>query len=232
MESLFTALSDAMAGSYFTALAASFIWGVLSILLSPCHLTSIPLVIGFLSSQQERKPWRDATLSLVFAAGILATIAIIGIITAALGRLMGDIGIYGKYAVAGVFFIFGLYLMDVIRLPGTGVALRPPKFQSPYLSALMLGLVFGTALGPCTFAFMAPVFGAVFQLSDANIVAAALLLLAFGLGHAGVIALAGGLTTRVQAYLAWTNRSRAVLWTKRVAGFLVVLGGVYAIYSA
>ncbi len=232
MESLFTALSDAMYGGYTLALAASFAWGVLSILLSPCHLSSIPLVIGFLSSQQEQKPWRGTFLSLVFAVGILATIAVIGVVTAALGRLMGDIGTYGKYAVAAVFFIFGLYLMDLIRLPGTGLALRPLKLQSPYLSALTLGLVFGTALGPCTFAFMAPVLGVVFQLSDTNVMAAAALLLAFGVGHAGVIAVAGGLTSRIQAYLEWTNRSTAVMWTKRVAGFFVVLGGVYAIYVA
>jgi len=52
---------------------------------------------------------------------------------------------------------------------------------------------------------------------------------AFGLGHAGVIAATGGVTSRVQAYLDWTNRSQAITWIKRVAGFLVVLAGFYAI---
>ena len=96
-------------------------------------------------------------------------------------------------------------------------------------SALVLGLVFGLALGPCTFAFMAPVLGVVFRMSTTDLVAAGGLLIAFGLGHCSVIVAAGGLVSRVQAYLAWTNRSNVVLWTKRVAGALVILAGVYSI---
>ena len=229
---LFTTLTDAMSGSLTIALLASFGWGVLSILLSPCHLSSIPLIIGFLTARGEKKGSRGLLLSFVFAVGILVTIAVIGVITAALGRIMGDVGPYGKYVVAAIFFIVGLYLMDLIRLPDTGVALRPLQLRSPYLSALTLGLVFGIALGPCTFAFMAPVLGLVFQMSDTNTVGAGALLLSFALGHTGVIVTAGGLASRVQAYLDWTNRSNVVLWTKRVAGFLVVLGGVYAIYTS
>jgi cytochrome c-type biogenesis protein len=232
MDQLFTTLTEAMYGSFTLAAFASFVWGILSILLSPCHLSSIPLVIGFLTAQGEKNASRGFGLSAVFALGILATIAIIGVITAALGRIMGDVGPYGKCGVAALFFIVGLYLMDLIRLPDTGVTLRPRRLRSPYLSALTLGLVFGIALGPCTFAFMAPVLGVVLQMSDTNPAEAGALLLAFGMGHAGVIAAAGGLTSRVQAYLDWTNRSTAVLWTKRVAGSLVVLGGVYAIYAS
>jgi cytochrome c-type biogenesis protein len=99
-------------------------------------------------------------------------------------------------------------------------------------SAFVLGLIFGIALGPCTFAFMAPVLGVVFQLSDTAPALAALLLLAFGIGHCSVIVAAGGLASRVQAYLDWTNRSNVVLWIKRSAGVLVVLGGVYYFYTA
>ena len=232
MDWLFTALTDAMSGGLLIALLASFAWGVLSILLSPCHLSSIPLVIGFLAARGEKKGSRGLLLAFVFAVGILVTIGVVGAITAALGRIMGDVGPYGKYAVAVIFFVVGLYLMDVIRLPETGIVLRPLQLRSPYLSALILGLVFGIALGPCTFAFMAPVLGVVFQLSDTNAPGAGALLLSFGLGHAGVIAATGGVTSRVQAYLDWTNRSRATLWIKRTAGFLVVLGGVYAIYAS
>ena len=232
MESLFTTLTDAMNGGLMLAVLASFCWGVLSILLSPCHLSSIPLIIGFLTAQGEKKGSRGILLSFVFAVGILVTIAVIGAFTAALGRIMGDVGQYGKYAVAVIFFIVGIYLMDLIRLPDVGVALRPLHLRSPFLSALSLGLVFGVALGPCTFAFMAPVLGVVFQMSDTNVLGAGALLLSFGLGHAGVIAATGGLASRAQAYLDWTNGSSAILWTKRIAGLLVILGGVYAVCTS
>jgi cytochrome c-type biogenesis protein len=232
MESLFTTLTEAMYGSLSLAMLASFLWGVLSILLSPCHLSSIPLIIGFLTSKSEKKTSRGILLAFVFAVGILLTIAIIGIFTAALGRIMGDVGTYGKYAVAVIFIIVGLYLMDIIRLPDTGVKLQPFGTKSVFLSAFGLGLIFGIALGPCTFAFMAPVLGVVFQLSSTNMIAAGTLLLSFGLGHCSVIIAAGGLTSRIQSYLNWTNRSNAVLWTKRIAGFLVILGGIYTLYTS
>ena len=228
MESLFTTLTEALYGSFGVALVASFAWGVASILLSPCHLSSIPLIIGFLTAKSEKKTSRGFLLAFVFAVGILLTIAVIGLVTAALGRIMGDVGAYGKYAIAVIFFIVGLYLMDIIHLPESGVNLRPLQSGTAFWSAFVLGLIFGIALGPCTFAFLAPVLGVVFQLSDTNVIAAGGLLLAFGLGHCSVIVAAGGLTSRVQAYLDWTNRSRTVLWTKRTAVLLVIAGGVYA----
>jgi cytochrome c-type biogenesis protein len=79
---------------------------------------------------------------------------------------------------------------------------------------------------------MAPVLGVVFQMSSTNVIAGGTLLLAFGLGHCGVIVAAGGLASRIQSYLDWTNRSNAVLWTKRIAGFLVILGGIYTLYTS
>ena len=121
MESLFTSLTEALYGNIALALLASFAWGILSILLSPCHLSSIPLIIGFLTAQGEKKTSRGFLLAFIFAVGIFFTIIVIGIITAALGRIMGDVGPYGKYAIVVVFIIVGLYLMDIIRLPDTGV---------------------------------------------------------------------------------------------------------------
>jgi cytochrome c-type biogenesis protein len=231
MDSLFTALSDALNASYSLALLASFCWGIASILLSPCHISSVPLIIGFLTAHGEKRTSRGVLLSFIFAFGILVTIAAVGAVTAALGRMMGDVGPYGKYLIAGVFFVVGLYLLDVIRLPDAGIKLRPFWNRRVILSAFGLGLVFGIALGPCTFAFLAPVLGVVFQMAEKNIIGAGILLLAFGLGHCGVIVLAGGFAARVQTYLDWTNRSSAIVWMKRVSGALLVLGGVYALYT-
>jgi cytochrome c-type biogenesis protein len=232
MDSFLTFLTEALEGSYILAVFASAAWGVASILLSPCHLSSIPLIVGYLSTTKESKPSRAVFLSFVFATGILIMIAIVGAITAAVGRMMGDIGIFGRYAVALVYFATGLSLMDFLRLPESSVQLRPGRIRSMAWSALVLGLLFGLALGPCTFAFMAPVLGVVLRMSTTDLVAAGGLLLAFGLGHCGVIVAAGGLVSRVQAYLDWTNRSNAVLWTRRVAGALVILAGVYSLSTS
>src|SRR3970282_1497626 len=162
IESIFIALYEAMTGSIWLALLASFGWGILSILFSPCHLSSIPLVVGFISSQGKIPISRTFYISLIFSVGILITIAAIGIITASLGRLMGDVGSFGNYLVAGIFFLVGLYLLDIIKLDWNSAGLRKIKVKG-LLAALILGLLFGIALGPCTFAYMAPVLGVVFQ---------------------------------------------------------------------
>jgi cytochrome c-type biogenesis protein len=230
LEGLFTALYEAMMGSAWLAVLASFAWGVLSILLSPCHLSSIPLVVGFISSQGKISVGRTFNISLIFSVGILITIALIGIVTASLGRLMGDIGGVGNYLVAGIFFLVGLYLLDIIKLDWNNAGLKKTK-TTGLLAALILGLLFGLALGPCTFAYMAPVLGIVFQTAQTNYLLAVSFLLAFGIGHCSVIVGAGALTVKVQKYLNWSEGSKTILWVKRICGVLVILGGIYLIYT-
>ncbi len=230
IDTIFISLYDAMNGAVWLALLASFGWGVLSILLSPCHLSSIPLVIGYISSQGKISIGRTFNISLIFSVGILLTIALIGVITALLGRILGDVGIYGNYFVALIFFIVGLYLLDIIKLDWNTAALKKTKSKG-LLAALILGLLFGIALGPCTFAYMAPVLGVVFQTAQTNYFLAVMFLLAFGIGHCAVIVGAGTLAGKVQKYLNWSEDSKTILWIKRVCGILVILGGIYLIYS-
>jgi cytochrome c-type biogenesis protein len=231
IDQLFTNLTTALSGTFLLSLTAAFGWGVLSILLSPCHLSSIPLVIGYISSQGQIEVKRTFNLALTFAVGILITIAVIGLITASLGRLMGDIGIWGNWLVAVIFIIIGLYLMDIIHWDWNKLN-RVNDKQGGLWGAFVLGLIFGIGLGPCTFAFLAPVLGVVFQTATENWWRAVLLISAFGIGHCAVIVLAGSLTNLVQRYLNWTEESKATIYIKRVAGFFVILGGVYFIYSS
>ncbi len=230
-EGIFTSLYEAMTGAVWIAVLSSFAWGILSILLSPCHLSSIPLIVGFISSQGKISIGKTFKISLIFSIGILITISVIGIITASLGRLMGDIGSIGNYLVAGIFFLVGLYLLDVIKLDWDSIGLKQTNAKGLF-AALILGLLFGLALGPCTFAYMAPVLGVVFQTARTNYLLAVIFLLAFGLGHCSVIVGAGTLTGKVQKYLNWTGKSKTILWTKRVCGCLVILGGIYLLYQS
>jgi len=226
IESIFNGLYDMMAGSVWLMLAASLSWGILSILLSPCHLSSIPLLIGFLTSQEKLNTKRSFNISLLFALGILVSISIIGIITASLGRLMGDLGAYGNYFVALIFFIMGLYLLDIIKLDWNRNLLSGFKMNGIF-AAFILGFIFGVALGPCTFAFMAPVLGVVFQTAQESFLLSLLILSAFCLGHCGVIAGAGTLSGKVQTYLNWSSETKIITIIKKICGILVILGGVY-----
>lgn len=226
---MFDFLYEALYENFEYAIMASFAWGILSIVLSPCHLSSIPLVIGFINSQAEVSAKKSFNLSLVFSVGILITIALIGLVTASLGRIMGDVGAVGNYLTAAVFFFVGLFFLDVIDLSRLGLKISGTKHKG-YTAALVLGLLFGIGLGPCTFAFMAPVLGVVFELAQTNLMNAIILMLAFALGHCFVIVLAGTLAGKMQQYLNWSGKSNAIKYVKKVCGVLIILGGCYFIY--
>jgi cytochrome c-type biogenesis protein len=231
MGELFAALTKAVEGAPAVALGASFLWGVLSIVLSPCHLSSIPLIVGFIDEQGRMSTRRAFVISTLFSVGILTTIAAIGGITAAAGRMIGDVGRWGNYAVAVIFFVIGLHLLDVVPMPWSGPGGIRMKRKGG-LAAFVIGLVFGVALGPCTFAYMAPMLGVTLRVAGTSLAYGALLLLAYGVGHCSVIVLAGTFTEIVQRYLNWTERSRGAVVLKRVCGVLVILGGIYLLTTA
>ncbi len=231
MQGLFTALTHSVEGSAAIAIGASILWGILSILLSPCHLASIPLIVGFIDSQGRTSALRAFLISLLFSVGILITIGLIGVITAAAGRMMGDVGRYGNYFVAAIFFLVGLHLLDVIPMPWSGPGSINMKRRGP-VAAFVLGLVFGIALGPCTFAYMAPMLGVTFKLAATNLAYGVLLLLAYGVGHCSVIVFAGTFTEVIQKYLNWNEKSRGTVMLKRCCGALVLIAGLYMVYNA
>ena len=231
MEKLFTGLTHAVEGTPLIAFAAAFLWGILSILLSPCHLASIPLIVGFIDNHGRMSTKRAFLISVLFAAGILITIAAIGAVTAAAGRMMGDVGRWGNYFVAVIFFLVGLHLLGVIPMPFSGPGQVGMKRRGP-LAAFILGLVFGIALGPCTFAYMAPMLGVTFKVASTNLTYGIVLLLAYGAGHCSVIVFAGTFTELVRRYMNWSEKSKAVIIIKRTCGALVLIAGLYLIWKA
>ena len=231
MEKLFTALTQAIEKAPAIALAAAFVWGILSILLSPCHLASIPLVVGFMTGIGNIRARRAFLISSVFAVGIFITIGVVGAVTALLGRLIGDVGNTGNYIVAVIFFLIGLHLLGVIPMPWSGGGRMTPK-RKGLLGALILGLLFGIAVGPCTFAYFMPVLGFAFLSGQTNAVYGTILVLVTAVGHCSVIVGAGTAAGAVQRYLNWTESSKATAVLKKICGVLVILGGLYLIWNA
>jgi cytochrome c-type biogenesis protein len=231
MDSLFSALSRGVEGQVIVAVAAAFAWGLASLLLSPCHLASIPLVVGFVNGQGETTPARGAAIAGLFSLGLFTTIAVVGAATAGAGRVLGDVGPWASYVVAVVFFMVGLSLLDVLPL-GWSVP-DAARFRGRGLPAAFgLGLVFGVALGPCTFAYMAPMLGVTFGVAGTRLAYGLLLIAAYGIGHCSVIVFAGASTSGLARYLRWTRDSRGAVYLRYASGVLVLAGGVYLIYRA
>jgi cytochrome c-type biogenesis protein len=229
---LLTAFGRAFEASAALALPAAFLWGVLSVILSPCHLSSIPLVVAWMSGGDELPSVRRAVvLSASFALGILGSIALIGAVTVAAGRMAGDVGPWATWALAAVFFAVGLNLLGLLPLP-TWSSLPAGASRKGPGGALILGLVFGAALGPCTFAFMAPLLGLAFRAGAGQAAYGLLLVLLYGLGHSAAIVVAGASAQNVQRWLSWKVGARAAVLVRGSAGLAVIAGGIYFLYTA
>jgi cytochrome c-type biogenesis protein len=228
IETLEAALSDAPR----IALTAAFVWGVVSMLLSPCHLASIPLIVGLVDSQEGAMNGRRAFwVSLLFSLGLFIAIALIGLVTAILGRAVGDIGPYKFYLIAIIFFFVGLHMLGVISLRWTKPQASGLQGRGIF-SALVMGTVFGVALGPCTFAFMAPLLAVAFNVSREHVGYGILLLVCYGVGHCSVIVVAGTCTGLVQRYLNWTRATQGAKVVRMVCGVLLLLAGLYMLAMA
>src|SRR5512139_207372 len=93
-------------GGTVLAAAGCFLWGMVSVLFSPCHLASIPLIVGYVGGQREEMAGRRATVyALLFTTGLFITIAAVGIICSLLGRMLGDVGPYWTILV-GIILIW------------------------------------------------------------------------------------------------------------------------------
>ena len=231
IDQLFTSLSRLIEQNAWPAMVAALGWGVLSILLSPCHLASIPLVVAYVNRGQALQLKRAFGLSCLFSFGIFLSILGIGLITAGCGRMLGDIGPWGNYVVAAVFILFGLVLMEVISLPWSGPNITDSAKAGPW-GALLLGLIFGAAVGPCTFAYFAPVLAVVFEKAQVNFIFSSALIVLYSIGHCGVIVLAGTLGARIQVLLNWDQQSHLTRRIRKGIGIVLVLIGFYLVWKA
>jgi len=233
MMDLFVSLTSMLSSSPIVAITGSFLWGIASILLSPCHLASIPLIVGYIDSQGEMRTSRAALISTFFATGILITIAVIGIITGLAGRMMGDIGQYGNVVVAILMLIIGLYLLGIVPIPFLENGINQPGMKKKGLvAAFLLGLFFGLALGPCSFAYMAPMLGVAFTVASSNLIYAIALVAAYAVGHCLVIVVAGTFTEFVNHLLKWNEESTGAMMIKKGCGIMVVVAGIYMLVTA
>ncbi len=232
IETLFNSLSEMLYGNMYLALASAFLWGILSVILSPCHIASIPLIVGFIGNQGVGKISKNALISSLYSAGILLSLVIIGFATILLGRIAGDLGIIPNVIVSVLMITIGLYLAGFIRLKFMDNACKVPALKNRGLfAAFSLGLIIGLAVGPCTFAYLAPVLGISFSLAKTNILFAVLLVSMYAIGHCLVIIAGGTFIPAVQSFLNWSDKSRGLAVVKKVCGIIVILAGVYLLFN-
>lgn len=219
-----------MTGGFTLAVVGCFLWGIVSVLFSPCHLASIPLMVGYVAGQNTLIEGRQAAgYAALFSSGLFISIAIVGFACSMLGRMLGDISPLWGIPIGGLFIWLGLSLMgvQVCKLPSGSLGRIRMR---GYSGALVLGLAYGILSGACTFGFIAPIL-AVITVQE-QVAKGLVLILIFALGHCLPIVVAGSSAAIAQRLLAGKGMQTATVWGRRIAGSLVVLIGVYFIISS
>ncbi len=231
IEKVFIGLTEILSKSWYFALIASFFWGVLSVVLSPCHLGSIPLVVAFIGGQGKISFKKAVLISLFFSFGILLSISAIGVITGITGNILGNIGTIGNILVVVIFLIVGLHFIGLIPLPNWFGFTQPKAHKKGLIAGFLLGLMFGLALGPCTFAFLAPILVIGFSSASTNLLFSFFIIFIFAVGHCLVFIIFGTFSELVQKYLNWNENSKGTIIIKKFIGIIIILVGGYILFN-
>ena len=229
LDSFFLTVNEWMVGGSLLAAAGCFLWGMISVLFSPCHLASIPLIVAYVGGQQKALVPRQAVgYAVAFSTGLFITIAVIGAICALLGRMLGDIGSYWQILIGAVLIWVALGMLGVEKCSMSGSLLYRLNFKG-LSGALALGLGYGILSGSCTFGFIAPILAIITVQQE--VATGILFILLFAVGHCLPIAVAGSSTAVVRKLVENSAWQGAGSWFRKAAGTVICLLGVYFILN-
>ncbi|MFZ3047064.1 MAG: cytochrome c biogenesis protein CcdA [Desulfatirhabdiaceae bacterium] len=229
IESFFLTVNEWMSAGAGLALFGCFVWGMVSVLFSPCHLASIPLIVAYVGGQEaETYPMQAVHYSISFTTGLFISIAVIGVICAMLGRMLGDVGNYWQILVGLILVWVALSMFGVKGCSMSGGMLYRLKFRGLW-GALGLGMAYGTLSGSCTFGFIAPIL-AVITIQQ-KIATGIIMILLFAIGHCIPIVIAGSSTALVRRVMENSAWQGAGNWFRKGAGALIGLLGIYFILT-
>jgi cytochrome c-type biogenesis protein len=229
LESVFVTVNEWIAGGTAIAALGCFLWGMISVVFSPCHLASIPLIVAYVGGQQTiLKPREAGFYSVAFTSGLFITIALVGIICALLGRMLGDVGSYWQIFIGLVLVWVALGMLGVEKCSVSGSLLYRLNFRG-LLGAFGLGLAYGILSGSCTFGFIAPILAIITV--QKQIATGILFILLFAIGHCLPIVVAGSSTAAVKKIMENSTWQGAGNWFRKGAGVVIVLLGAYFIIN-
>jgi len=229
LESVFLSINEWMVSGTAVAAVGCLAWGLISVLFSPCHLASIPLIVAYVGGQEQAlNPKQAGAYSSSFTLGLFISIALIGIVCALLGRMLGDVGNYWQILVGAVLIWVALGMLGIEKCSMSGSLLYRLNLKG-LSGAFGLGLAYGILSGTCTFGFIAPILAIITM--QRQIATGIFYILLFAIGHCLPIVIAGSSTAAVRKLIEKRARQGTGNWFRRAAGVIIVLLGVYFILN-
>ncbi len=225
LQSVTDTLIQIIQNNVWLAPLAALVGGMLTAA-NPCVIASVPLMMAYVAGQEgNRRVLRSFLLSLTFAIGLTIVFSVMFLATWAASSVLK--ANWWLYVAAAVCLLMGLHLLGVLHFKIPAPAGIQPS-QKGFVGALLLGMLFGLVSLPCAGPILLvllsiiPLKGAAFG---------GTLLVAYSLGHCVLILIGGTSMGLVQTLVASKGLQHANVWSKRVAGVLVMGVGVFLLVS-
>lgn len=208
--------------SIYILFGAAFLGGLISSI-SPCSLSMLPLIIGYIGGYSDEKPLKTLIQMIFFVIGTGIVFSVIGAICAITGKIfIGNP--YFALVVASIIMIMGLKILGVIDFDLPPIIKEVPKnnVNNEFLYPLILGAIFALIGTPCSTPILASIMA--FASISAKISSAVIMLFLFSIGQGLILIIAGFLTSKIKTNEKFYNLSEKIM---KVSGLLLLLVSLY-----
>lgn len=196
---------------------------------TPCCLSSIPLIVGYISGLGEKTTKRAFLYSLTFAGGTACTFVALGLIATSVGHLLGTDSAIWHIILGLLMFLMALQIWDVINIiPETDVLEK--NSRRGFVGAFLTGILAGIFASPCS----TPILVALLAIiaGDGRFFWGILLMLCYAAGHSVLVLIAGTSVGFVQHLKGSAHYERFSFWSEKILGALIFAVGIYMLWLA
>lgn len=221
-------IAETIGSNLWLAPILALIAGVLTSF-TPCSLSSIPLIIGYVGGTGEKNTRKAVGYSAVFSLGTAITFVILGVIATSAGKLMGTSSKIW-YIILGVLMVLmSLQTFGIINIiPSANLITKSKK--KGFIGAFIAGILGGVFSSPCS----TPVLIALLAIvaDKANIIWGILLMLLYSIGHSTLVMVAGTSVGFVQKVSSNPKYNKVSTVIKIVMGIVILAIGLYMFWLA
>ncbi len=225
MESFLANFADILSQNIWLAFVMALIAGIVSSF-SPCVLSAVPLIIGYVGGYAGNDKKKAFTYSVVFCIGLALTFTALGAASALLGRLMTGAGGWWYIILGVIMLVVGLELLGVINIMPQ--ACNIPGKRRGLIGAFVLGILGGILSSPCATPVLIAILA--FVAGQGNIVLGIALLAVYSIGHCALLLIAGTSVGVVQKLACSPETEKWGKVLKILFGVIVILAGLYIFY--
>ena len=196
---------------------------------TPCCLSSIPLIVGYISGLGEKTTKRAFLYSLTFAGGTACTFVALGLIATSVGHLLGTDSAIWHIILGLLMFLMALQIWDVINIiPETDVLEK--NSRRGFVGAFLTGILAGIFASPCS----TPILVALLAIiaGDGRILWGIVLMLCYAAGHSVLVLIAGTSASFVQRLKGSARYAHFSFWSEKLLGALILAVGLYMFWLA